>query len=238
MKTYGCDDLQKNSYGKHNLGRIQLSKLFLKGMLFVRSTKLKFSSYEKSCIGEKKPLQKRVAGMASMLVKTGLCVGACAVVLISSQNEKRELAIISQAQTDEIIDDLGKLKFVSMPGTISVYSPSEKLQAPLANALVEFGDSYAVFTARADQEIFSMISGNVRYISEDSKLGGLCVSIMSPNDDTELILSGLNSCILEEGQNILQGDSIGAALETEEVFVRLLKNGRPVDLNLEYIGAQ
>ncbi len=206
----------------------------MKGMLSVRSTRLIFSSCEKTC--EKGTLKKRVVSAASMLIKTGLCVGACAIVLMSAQNEKNELAMLAQAQADsEESEDLGKLKFVSLPGIISVYAPSEKLQTPLANATVEFGDSYAVFTAKADQEIFSMISGNVRYISEDSKLGGLCVSIISPADDTELIFSGLNNCMLEEGQRVLQGDSIGAALEAEEVFVRLLKGGRPVDL--EYIGA-
>lgn len=203
------------------------------------STKLLFSSCEKNCIGEKATLKKRIISVTSMLIKAGICVGACAVMLISAQNKENELTLLSQAQTDseESVDDLGKLKFVSKLGIIDVFSPSEKLQTPLANAHVEFGDSYAVFTAKVDQEIFSMISGDVRYISEDTKLGGLCVSILSPNSDTEFIISGLCNCVIKEGQHVLQGDCIGTALETEEVFVRLLKDGRPVDLSVEYIGA-
>lgn len=197
----------------------------------MHASKLVFTSCEKNDIGDKKAYRKTyLKGNVSILLKTGLCVAACAVLLLSAQNGDT----LNMESEGNGIEELGKLKFVELPGLISVFAPTSSLQAPLANSEVEYASDYAIFTAKGDQQIFSMLSGNVRYVSYDSEQGGQCVSIMSQGSDVEMIISGMQYCTVEEGQKVERGDSIGVALKVEEVVVKLLKSGRPVDISTEF----
>lgn len=184
----------------------------------------------------------RVRGL-SMLVKIGVCCAAAALVLfIKIAGDKRTDsfdALENTVATDEneLDDQLGRLKFVQLPGIVEVFSSENKGLLGFDCASSEFisEDTLIKLIARQDQEVLINAACEVKEIGEDALYGPYVV--LNMGEDTLLTIFGLSGVAPEEGQPLSEGDALGDIGARMALYASVRRAGRPLDplayLNLE-----
>ncbi len=172
---------------------------------------------------------------ASMLIKLGVCCAAAALVLlikISTENKSDPLSALENTVVsgeEELDEQLGRLKFVELPGIIEVFSSERKNIISLESASSELLEENTLLKliSRADQSVLINAACAVRDVGEDALLGKYVALDMG--DDTEFVLYGLRELSLEKGQPLAEGDEIGKAGEKMALYAAVKVEGRPVD---------
>ncbi|MBQ7061529.1 MAG: M23 family metallopeptidase [Clostridia bacterium] len=173
-----------------------------------------------------------------------VCIAAFSLLLALklSGAERNAVAVFGSGSegADESDDArLGKLKLISLPGLITVFAPSDRPILPLKT---EGGtvrdDMIARICAPAGTEVLSVLEGRVRSVStvpggdEGAPFGGSVT--VSHDGGIEITYYGLGTIAVERGQRVLQRTVLGT-LERDILFLRVTKDGRPID-PLEYLG--
>ncbi len=180
---------------------------------------------------------------ASMLIKLGVCCAAAALVLfikIATENKQGPVSALEDTVTeneDELDEQLGKLKFVELPGIIEVFSSEKKNLISLAYTSSELleADTLLKLTSDKDQEVLVNVPCEVKETGEDALLGAYVMLEM--NDDTLLTIYGLGELSLEKGQPLAEGDGLGRVAAQAALYASVRRQGRPGDpvayLNLD-----
>ena len=170
-----------------------------------------------------------------MLLKIGICAGACALVLVlkwvDSPLTNRAVETVNQAVTEETdLDEmLGKLQFVEFDGILNVFSESSSYEMPvIAEAATSMDDGrMLLLTAQSGADVISSCRGTVSSIGEDASLGNyICIR---GNDSLDLYYYGLAEIFVEEGQPVKKLDTLGALGADGRLCFAVLENGRPID---------
>jgi hypothetical protein len=171
----------------------------------------------------------------SMLIKIGVCCAAAALVLLiklSGENKQDPISALENTvatDEDELDDQLGRLKFVELPGIIEVFSSENKSILSLEYASSELldEDTLLKIISASEQSVLINIPCEVKSMGEDPLYGAYVVLDMG--DDTELTVYGLNELSLEDGQPLSDGDQIGSISARMALYAMVKREGRPVD---------
>lgn len=184
----------------------------------------------------------RVQGV-SMLVKIGVCCAVAALVLlikIAGDNRQDPYgALENTVATDEneLDDQLGRLKFVQLPGIVEVFSSENKalLGIECASGELLAEDTLLKLIAKGDQSVFINAACEVKETGENALYGPYVVLDMG--EDTELTVYGLVEVSPEQGQPLSEGDALGDIGARMALYASVKRTGRPLDplayLNLE-----
>ena len=171
----------------------------------------------------------------SMLVKIGVCCAAAALVLlikISSENKQDPISVLENTvatDEDELDDQLGRLKFVELPGIIEVFSSENKSILSLECASSELLDEATLLKIISGTDQALIINASCKVISKgEDPLYGAYV-ILDMGDDTELTVYGLNELSLEDGQPLSDGDELGNISAKMVLYALVKREGRPID---------
>ena len=171
------------------------------------------------------------------------CVTAFSVLFAVklSGAERSALAVFRSAKEGgndgEEDEKLGRLKLISAPGLVTVFAPSDRPIMPLAaEGGAVGGDMLARIWAPAGTEVYSVLPGTVRSVSDapdgGATFGGMVT--VAHEGGIEITYYGLGSIAVERGQKVLQRTLLGT-LEKDVLFLRVTKDGRPID-PLEFLG--
>ena len=171
----------------------------------------------------------------SLLIKVGVCASACALVLllkwidtpkINSALDSVKNATVEDHEFDEM---LGKLRFVELPGILSVFAPNDKFQSPIAfsSATIENDDTVLALRAAMKQSAVAASNAMVKAVGMDELLGQY-VSLVTA-EDVELCYYGLTSVSVEEGQLLCRTDDVGGILDGSLLYITVRKAGQPVN---------
>lgn len=171
----------------------------------------------------------------SMLVKIGVCCAAAALVLlikISSENKQSPMTTLENTvvtNEEELDDQLGKLKFVELPGIIEVFSSSDRdmIRLEIASCELIQDNTLLKLVSKEDQTVFIQADCVVKKTGNDPLYGAFAVLDMG--DDTELTVYGLSEFSIEEGQPLSSGDELGGILAKMTFYASVKTAGRPVD---------
>lgn len=208
-----------------------------------------FSSYdigEKGSLGgrgfqKKMPGRRKLsAGFTYVIVKLGLCVAMCGVILALALSKtpaaEDTLASLKSAINDDnqTEETLGKLKLVQLPSILEVFSPSDSPIMPvkLKSSKLESGKYIAALYTVPGEEVRSSLSGTVKAISFDTSLGGYV--IIEHDADIEITYYGIDGISVEAGQPVTQNSTIGI-VKSGTLYLGVTRSGRPVD-PLEFLG--
>lgn len=170
---------------------------------------------------------------ASMTVKIGLCALAAVLALIIRIAERRNAgensavaAAASAEQEGNQEDQLGTLHFVDA-GDLSLLGVS-KWAAPVASEGVElYRDGQMISFTAASGEVTNCCLGEVRAVETDPELG-LSVRIAHGNE-LETIYYGFDKVLVEKGQVVRAGDTLGTVCVGGTICLSVLKSGAPQD---------
>ncbi len=186
----------------------------------------------------KKRKKHREMYAASMLVKVGVCVVACAAVLLIKLTQSQTQADLSElmepgtssstgGSEDEFDEMLGKLRFVELPGILEVFAPDERMALPVearACTLIE-DETLLKLDVESGQSVKAAFAGKVKTVGEDTEYG-LYVEMILDNG-LETVCYGLASVAVEEGQPVAKADDIGTTQDGSALYLGLRENGRP-----------
>ena len=166
----------------------------------------------------------------SMAAKIGLCALAAVLALVIRIAERRRTAeeqtVTASASQDTPAetDALGTLHFVDA-GDLSVLGP-DKWTAPVTASAVELLDDERMLglTAAAG-EVKNCCLGEVRQVAEDAQLG-LYVRI-AHGSDLETCYFGLTKALVEPGQVVQAGDTLGTVAAGGTLCMTVRKAGAP-----------
>ncbi|MDO4567944.1 MAG: M23 family metallopeptidase [Clostridia bacterium] len=149
----------------------------------------------------------------SMLVKLGLCIAACAIVLfvcLATAVGQREVSG-DEHSADDTEDTFGRLKYVEFPGIAEVFAVSGNADTPVEYSRGEFlsGGKVACFYAQAGSFVCALNSGRVAGVGVDSVYGDYI--IIECADGTRAQYSGIAEVLIELGQPIARGDRLGTS---------------------------
>lgn len=168
-----------------------------------------------------------------MALKIGICAVVFALVLLLKLVDvpfsQTVLGGIQSALSgDEEGEDetLGKLKFVELPGILSVFAGGDSLTAPLDGEAHLLDDYMLRFERPAGESVVVAGEGVVKAVGEDAALGP-CV-VVRHEGDIETYYYGLSDISVEEGQPLQRLDTIGKTGEGGLVF-QVRSQGVPCD---------
>lgn len=169
---------------------------------------------------------------ASMTVKIGLCALAAVLALLIRIAERRSagadsaVAAASAEQESSDEDQLGTLHFVDA-GDLSLLGVS-KWTAPVASGgAALFRDGQMISFTAASGEVTNCCLGEVRAVETDPELG-LSVRIAHGNE-LETIYYGFDKVLVEKGQVVRAGDTLGTVHDGGTICLCVLKSGAPQD---------
>lgn len=179
----------------------------------------------------------RAAGVrgASMLVKLGVCCAAAALVLVIKISSEHRSDLISALEgtvpsnESELDEQLGKLKFVELPGIIEVFSSEERTLIGFEGATGELlcEGTLIKLIAKEEQAVSINASCEVRETGEDPLYGPYVQLDMSA--DALLTVYGLGAVVPEKGQRLIAGDELGRVGEKRALYASVKLAGRPSD---------
>lgn len=184
---------------------------------------------------ERRRRRSAAGGGLSMFIKLGICLGACALVLVlkwvdSPLTDKAVQTLNSAVDSEVDLDEmLGRLQFVHLPGILSVFSASTALEAPVlatGSYLID-NDRMAVFEAYSGDDVMASAGGTVLQTGADTALGNY-VSIEQQNGLT-VTYYGLAEVLVEVGQTVRKLDTLGSVDRNGAVCVSVYQDGRPLD---------
>lgn len=170
---------------------------------------------------------------ASLAVKVGVCVAACALMLglkeldapVAAQMVNGVRGAVNE-ETD-LSEMLGKLQFVELPDALEVFSGNNKMAIPVSAPQMQLEEEaqYVMWKGAPHAEVVATASGQVRAIGEDSILGRYVR--LQHADDVETIYYGLSAVNVEEGQPIRRNDTLGTLGEDGMLRLHVLLAGKP-----------
>lgn len=185
-------------------------------------------------VRNKRPRAVQVRG-GSMLVKLGVCCAAAALVLlikVSAENRADPFAALEgtiASNENELDDQLGKLRFVELPGIIEVFSSESKSLLGIES------DSSELIN---EGTLLKLVAGKDQAVT----IGSVCQTIETGEDplygkfvlldmgaDTELTVYGLSELTPEAGQPLLSGDELGRISGKMVLYAAVRIAGRPSD---------
>lgn len=181
--------------------------------------------------------QARAGGM---LIKAGLCGVVCAGVLLLRWAEGGAaifpdgavVAVSAQAAQQEPApddpDSLGRLKFVSLPSIIQVFSSTAgpTLGLDYATASLDPDSLIASLTLETAQTVSVPGACKVKELGENPDMGSY-VRLVLDGKDQEVYYLGLSDISVEEGQSLKAGDTLGTGETT--LYLAVYEAGRPTD---------
>lgn len=177
--------------------------------------------------------------IASMLFKTGICVAACALVLLSkwaetplSDKVDGEYLAVMGDESDAAEDETtGRLKFVYMPSIIEVFAGKGETPAPVEYSGYELfdGGTLCKFVCAPGGTALCIKKGYVKTVGEDPALGKYIV--VEHGDDLTTTVYGLKDVIAEEGQPLNKGDTVGIVCDEGAVYLAISKGGIPQNIS-------
>ncbi len=198
-----------------------------------RSSETYASSPQPSRFRRSAPKKKAGRIPRSLLVKLGICIAAC-VLMLSLKDLDTPLATqmvsgVRSAVNEEtdLTEMLGKLQFVELPNALEVFSTDDKMIAPVSapTASMEEDSQYALWEDAPNAEVIASAAGEVRAIGVDDVLGQY-VRLMHEGD-LETIYYGLQTVQVEEGQPIRRHDTLGTLGENGTLCLYVLLQGEP-----------
>ena len=122
----------------------------------------------------------------------------------------------------------GRLRFVSLPSIIEVFSPSSGPVMPVtALSFDARQDGGLSIVAPVGSDVISPAAGRIKAVGVDPDLGKY-VSVVT-DGDMEFAVYGFDEVVVEEGQPVRVRQKLGT-VKGSAVTVRAWKSGRPVDL--------
>lgn len=181
--------------------------------------------------------QARASGM---LIKAGLCGVVCAGVLLLRWAEGGasifpDGAVVAasaqasqQGAASEDPDSLGRLKFVSLPSIIQVFSSTAgpTLGVGYTTASLDPDSLIATLTLETSQTVSVPGACRVKELGEDPDMGAY-VRLVLEGKDQEVYYFGLSEISVEEGQSLKVGDTLGKGADT--LGLAVYEGGRPTD---------
>lgn len=166
----------------------------------------------------------------SMAVKIGLCALAAVLALVIRLAERRRIteeqtvaASVSQDEQNEGAA-LGSLHFVDA-GDLQVLG-LDKWAAPVEASGVELlDDEQMLGLTAARDEVRNCCLGEVRQVAEDAEKG-LYVRI-AHGSDLETCYFGLEKALVEPGQVVQAGDTLGTVATGGRLLMTVRKGGAP-----------
>ncbi|MBQ9832891.1 MAG: hypothetical protein IJO48_04075 [Clostridia bacterium] len=173
---------------------------------------------------------KRFNGMG-MFIKLGVCASVCALVMLVKIADMKDTtasysAVYAEydavsAQKD---DELGKLRFVELPGILQVFSTSDRYELPLKNCEIQAVEENNELVIKSNGEQY--VSAAARCSVKTAENNTVTVSF---DGDCEVSYAGNMEINVEEGQMLKEGDTIAKIASGETLTVRTNIAGRPVD---------
>lgn len=190
-----------------------------------------FSSKQRSSVSRKHSRSFKIP--ASMLVKIGVCAGACALMLVLKELDTPIAAQMVSGmrsavnEETDITEMLGKLQFVELPNALEVFSNNGKMALPVSapQVLLEPEAQYVMWEGAPNAKVSAAAAGQVRAVGEDALLGPY-VRLMHANE-LETIYYGLSTIQVEEGQPIRRHDTLGELGEDGTLRLHVLLAGKP-----------
>lgn len=169
----------------------------------------------------------------SMLVKLGVCVGACALMLglkeLDTPIAAEMVSGVRGAVNEEtdLTEMLGKLQFVELPNALEVFSTNGKMAIPVIapQMILEPEAQYVMWEGAPNAKVSAAAAGQVRAVGEDPLLGPY-VRLLHANE-LETIYYGLTGIRVEEGQPIRRHDTLGELGESGTLRMHVLLAGEP-----------
>lgn len=171
----------------------------------------------------------------SMLCKLGLCASACALMMLvnAQQAEYTDTGDVyaDEQTTDQDVEDMGKLRFVQMPGLLSVFSVNRSFELPLnyRSFTLSQDDAFLTLVSAQNQDLTAWAACQVTTIDKDKTLGHYVC--LQTQDGREWQCYGLHEIYVELGQRIVEKDSIGSVKKDADVGFRVLENGDPINIS-------
>lgn len=171
----------------------------------------------------------------SMLAKLGICAMACILVLLANGREPEHLyasAGSTEAGEKELDDMLGRLKFVELPGLLTVFA-EDKAALPIVNSAYELMEEETLLcmVAAEAQAVCAPERCTVKALGDSDY--GRFVSLRT-EQDREWIYYGLQTVAVEEGQPLSAQDTLGGVGRGGKLYVQLRVQGKPANLREEF----
>ena len=131
----------------------------------------------------------------------------------------------------------GKLKFVELPGLLSVFAQKGDMAAPVEfsrSELLEDGN-LARFFSQSSAAVICVKDGRVKSVGQDASLGKYVM--VSHDNDIITVYYGLDEIIAEEGQPLRRLDNLGKLGADGVLSMAITKGGKPQDVS-KYIDMQ
>ena len=164
----------------------------------------------------------------SMLIKLGLCVAACTIVLFMCISGTTQEVSSNNDSTHENEDTFGRLKYVEFPGIAEVFAISKDSASPVEYSKIEYinNGKMACFYVYDGSNV-KCIDAGVVYEIGYSDVRGNYVSIKQ-EDGRVASYYGLRQVIVELGQPLYKGDRLG--ISGYIVCYSLNREGKNVEL--------
>lgn len=173
----------------------------------------------------------------SMLAKLGICAMACVLVLFASSREQPSLLRAAATQEDETSEEeldemLGRLKFVELPGLLTVFA-DDGASLPITGSAYELMEEETLLcmVAAQAQAVRAPEPCTVKALGDSDY--GRFVSLRTAAD-REWIYYGLQSIAVEEGQPLSAEDTLGGVGLGGTLYVQLRVQGKPANLREEF----
>ena len=188
-----------------------------------------------------KTRSKQEVDAGSMLLKLGICAAACMLVLLINSRESWQGTYTSASNdggeekadtTDDTLQEEtpGQLRFVELPGLLSVFAADEKKNMPIecTNYLLEEENTVLCMDSDKTQNVFVTQSAIVEEIGINERLGNyVCLK----TEEGLMQLSGLDAISVEKGQKLARQDTLGRIEKGCSLRLKLtLTNGAAANL--------
>lgn len=170
----------------------------------------------------------------SMLWKLGLCAGVCALMLLMNNHEinptENADAQSEETPTQTPVEEMGKLRFVELPGLISVFSQKDQQAFPITCSKYTLLEDDTLLSIVPDslQDVAAMEDCTVKAVGNDESKGSYVT--LRAAKDKEWTLYGMQDVRVEKGQSLYAQDTIGTVQKGETVYITLRVKGRPQDM--------
>ncbi|MEG1559900.1 MAG: M23 family metallopeptidase [Clostridia bacterium] len=194
-------------------------------------TKKKRNFYQES---KKQSARSEEPTHSLLSLKIGICAVICLLALLLklvdtpfSAGVLNSVKTALDSESDSEYDEtLGKLKFVELPGLLTVFSGGDKLTAPVdSEKIVLEGDNVLKFTNVAGESVVVSGAGMVKTVSQDEKYGSFVV--IKHQNDLETYYYGLKDITIEEGQPVRKLDTIGIVDGFGCLYFKVFDSGVP-----------
>lgn len=167
----------------------------------------------------------------SMMMKIAICTLALLIVigteiyLLTDVDGRALEASQTVGEETEQEESLGRLKFIALHETESVFSPSQRWSSPVAAAEASLMEDQKLLklTAAAGSTVSLPAAGEVKELFSDEVYGtGLRIS---HGNGLESLYYGIFDIQVEEGQPLLAYDTLGEMPEGGTIYVALQQSG-------------